>query len=94
MVEERRTETHFIDVVEGERLVFSCELTLDGVRRWASLVTLTVQDHGESTLVTHREQYVFLTYTKDGAHDVGHLRGSVGRAWNAINAALSREFMR
>jgi uncharacterized protein YndB with AHSA1/START domain len=89
VVEELRTETHFIDVVEGERLVFSYDLTLDGVRRWASLVTLTFQDRGESTLVTHREQYVFLSYTDDGAHDVAHLRGSVGLAWNALNVALT-----
>lgn len=90
VMEELHTETHFIDVVDGERLVYSYELTLDGVRRWASLVTLTFDDRGDTTLLTHREQYAFLSYTDDGRHDVAHLHGSVNLTWNAIDAALER----
>lgn len=89
-VRERiRSTTHFIDVVERQRLVYAYDVRVDELRRWASLVTVTFDDRGATTTVAHHEQYVFLAPSGDGADDVAHLRGSVPLAWNALEAALT-----
>jgi uncharacterized protein YndB with AHSA1/START domain len=80
----------FWDLVPGARLVFGYGFALDGVRRWTSLVTvsLTGRDGGQGTLLRHTEQYVFLAYEADGSGDVAHLQGSTNLARNALAAAL------
>jgi uncharacterized protein YndB with AHSA1/START domain len=84
-----RAVSHFLDIVEAERLVFAYTLELDGLPRWASLVTVTLDGGSTSTRVSHHEQFVFLNYSGDGADDVAHLRGSLNLQWNRFEAAIS-----
>ena len=86
----------FWDVAPGARIVFSYSFTLDGVRRWASLVTVSLSavslpaaPTGEGTRLRHTEQYVYLAYSGDGAQDIAHLKGSMNLQLNALAAALS-----
>lgn len=81
----------FWDVVPGSRLVFGYELLLNDVRRWVSLVTVELSPlaaDGSATRLRHCEQYVFLAYSEDGAHDVAHLAGSTRLQLNGLAAAL------
>ena len=78
----------FHDIVPDERVVFSYHLTVDDVRRWASLVTVELAPSDGGTSLRHTEQYVFLAYTADGAHDTAHLRGGTRLQLNALAAAL------
>jgi hypothetical protein len=61
---------------------------LDGVRRRVSLISITFEPVGERTRVTHTEQYTFLVWAGDGAHDQAHLRGSTQLACNALAALV------
>ena len=87
---EERLEYHgvFHDIVPDERVVFSYHLTVDDVRRWASLVTIELAPGNGGTRLRHTEQYVFLAYTADGAHDTAHLKGGTRLQLNALAAAL------
>ena len=81
----------FWDVEEGSRIVFGYSFTLDGVRRWASLVTVELSGlpGGPATRLRHTEQYAYLAYAGDGAQDVAHLKGSMNLQLNGLAAALS-----
>lgn len=95
----------FLDVSAGSRIVFSYSVTVNGVRRWASLVTVSLSapplpsgdlggagESGKSggwTRLRHTEQYAFLAYDGDGAQDVAHLKGSLPLQLNGLAAALS-----
>ena len=86
----------FLDLEPGARIVFSYFVTLNGVRRWASLVTVLLSalpvpvpvPSGEGTRLRHTEQYAFLAYDGDGAHDVAHLKGSMPLQLNGLAAVL------
>jgi len=78
----------FHDIVPAERVVFSYHLTVDDVRRWASLVTIELAPGNGGTSLSHTEHYVFLAYTADGAHDTAHLQGGTRLQLNALAAAL------
>jgi uncharacterized protein YndB with AHSA1/START domain len=78
----------FHDIVPDERVVFSYHLTVDDVRRWASLVTIELAPGNSGTSLRHTEHYVFLAYTADGAHDTAHLKGGTRLQLNALAAAL------
>jgi uncharacterized protein YndB with AHSA1/START domain len=78
----------FHDIVPGERVVFSYHLTVDDVRRWASLVTVELAAADGGTRLRHTEHYVFLAYTADGAHDTAHLEGGTRLQLNGLAAAL------
>jgi uncharacterized protein YndB with AHSA1/START domain len=86
-----RLEYHatFCDIVPESRVVFSYVTIVNDVRRWAALVTVVLTPSGAGTLLRRTEQYVFLAYTGDGAHDVAHLRGSGNLQLNALEAALA-----
>jgi uncharacterized protein YndB with AHSA1/START domain len=87
-VERIEYRSTFLDIVPGERVVRSYELLLKDVRRWVSLVTVELAPHDGGTRLTHTEQYVFLTYTDAGEHDVAHLKGSTRLQLNGLLAAL------
>jgi uncharacterized protein YndB with AHSA1/START domain len=91
MGEAERLEYHatFCDIVPESRVVFSYVTIVNGVRRWAALVTVVLRPTETGTLLRRTEQYVFLAYTDDGAHDVAHLRGSSNLQLNALAAALA-----
>jgi uncharacterized protein YndB with AHSA1/START domain len=80
----------FWDVEPGARIVFGYSVTVDGVRRWASLVTVSLSalPAGEGTRLRHTEQYAYLAYAGDGAQDIAHLKGSMPLQLNALAAAL------
>ena len=80
----------FWDLAAGARIVFGYSFTLDGVRRWLSLVTveLSALPAGGGTRLRHTEQYAFLAYTDDGAQDLAHLKGSTNLQLNGLAAAL------
>jgi uncharacterized protein YndB with AHSA1/START domain len=80
----------FLDIVPGERIVSAHEALLDGVRRWVSLISIAFEPAQAGTRVTHTEQYTFLVWADDGAHDRAHLRGSIQLSFNAL-AALVEE---
>ena len=89
----------FWDVSADSRIVFSYSVTVNGVRRWASLVTVSLSARpassarpgrpgGEGTRLRHTEQYAFLAYAGDGAQDVAHLKGSLPLQLNGLAAAF------
>jgi uncharacterized protein YndB with AHSA1/START domain len=78
----------FLDIVPLERIVAAHEALLDGVRRWVSLISISFAPAGDGTRVTHTEQYTFLAWADDGAHDLAHLRGSTQLAFNGLAALV------
>lgn len=80
----------FWDLEPGSRIVFSYSVTVAGVRRWASLVTVSLSAllPGDATRLRHSEQYAYLAYAGDGAHDVAHLKGGLPLQLNGLAAAL------
>lgn len=86
----------FWDLAAGSRIAFGYSFTLDGIPRWASLVTVELSPlpPGDGTRLRHTEQYAYLTYTGDGAQDVAHLKGSLNLQLNALSAALCRRLQK
>ena len=78
----------FLDIVPGERIVSAHEVLLNGVRRWVSLISIEFEPAETGTRVTHTEQYTFLVWADDGAHDQAHLRGSTRLSFNALAALV------
>ena len=80
----------FWNLDPGTRIVFGYSVTVDDVRRWASLVTveLSALPAGDGTRLRHTEQYAYLAYAGDGAQDIAHLKGSMNLQLNGLAAAL------
>jgi uncharacterized protein YndB with AHSA1/START domain len=87
-VEAIASHALFLDLVAGEHIVSAHEALLDGVRRWVSLISIGFEPAGAGTRVTHTEQYTFLAWAGDGAHDQAHLRGSTQLSFNALAALV------
>ena len=83
----------FWDLEPGARIVFGYSVSVNAVRRWASLVTVSLSalplPSGEGTRLRHTEQYACLAYDGDGAQDIAHLKGSLPLQLNGLAAALS-----
>ena len=83
----------FWDLEPGARIVFGYSVTVDGVRRWASLVTVSLSalplPSGDGTRLRHTEQYAYLAYAGDGTQDIAHLKGSMPLQLNALEVALN-----
>ncbi len=83
----------FWDLEPGARIVFGYSVTVDGVRRWASLVTVSLsalpRPAGDGTRLLHTEQYAYLAYDGDGTHDIAHLKGSLPLQLNGLAVALN-----
>ena len=80
----------FLDIAPRERIVACHEALLNGVRRWVSLISIALEPAGDATRITHTEQYTFLAWADDGAHDQAHLRGSTQLAFNGLAAFVER----
>ena len=89
-VEAIASHALFLDIVTGERIVSAHEVLLDGVRRWVSLISIGFEPTAEGTRVTHTEQYTFLAWAGDGAHNQAHLRGSTQLSFNALAALVEK----
>lgn len=59
-------------------------MLLDGARRWVSLISIGFEPTEAGTRVTHTEQYTFLEWSDDVAHDQAHLRGSIQLSFNGL----------
>lgn len=88
--EEERLEYRatFCDIVPDERVVFAYQVTVNDVRRWASLVTIELAPRDGGTSLRHTEQYAFLAYTGEGAQDIAHLKGGIRLQFNGLAAVL------
>ena len=80
----------FLDIAPQERIVACHEALLNGVRRWVSLISIAFEPAGDATRISHTEQYTFLAWAGDGAHDQAHLRGSTQLAFNGLAAFVER----
>jgi uncharacterized protein YndB with AHSA1/START domain len=89
-VESIASHALFLDIVAGERIVSAHEVLLDSVRRWVSLISITFGPVQDGTRITHTEQYTFLVWADDGAHDQAHLRGSIQLSFNALAALVEQ----
>src|ERR1700744_4859596 len=78
----------FLDIVEQERILACHEALLHGGRRWVSPISAVFEPIGKGTRITHTEQYTFLAWADDGAHDQAHLRGSTQLAFNGLAALV------
>jgi uncharacterized protein YndB with AHSA1/START domain len=78
----------FLDIALRERIVACHEVLLNGVRRRVSLISIAFEPAGGATRISHTEQYTFLAWADDGAHDQAHLRGSTQLAFNALAALV------
>ena len=87
-VEVIDSRMRFLDISPHERIVSAHVFALNGVRRWVSLVTVTFTPVEGGTRVRHHEQYAFLAWSGDGAHDRAHLRGSMNLSFNALDVVL------
>ena len=87
-VEAIASHALFLDIVDRERIVAAHEVLLNGVRRWVSLISITFEPAQTGTRVTHTEQYTFLVWADDGAHEQAHLRGSTRLSFNALAALV------
>jgi uncharacterized protein YndB with AHSA1/START domain len=76
----------FLDIAAQERIVAAHEALLNGVRRLVSLISIAFEPIGDGIRITHTEQYAFLAWADDGAHDQAHLRGSTQLSFNALAA--------
>ncbi|WP_078862237.1 SRPBCC domain-containing protein, partial [Streptomyces sp. NRRL F-5123] len=75
-IEERLAyRSRFLDIVPDTRIVHAYGTEVDGLRRWASLVTVELSDAPGGSRLTWTEQYTYLVWTGDGAQDIAHLRG-------------------
>jgi len=74
--------THYLDIVDDERIVYAYTMAIDGRIHSASLTTVELEDENGGTR---------LTYTEHGAF-VGPSDGAAGRkqGWQSLLAALER----
>jgi uncharacterized protein YndB with AHSA1/START domain len=78
----------FLDIVPDRRIVRAVRFALDGVPRWASLITVEFAAAAGGTRLTHTEQYSFLAWTGDGSQDVAHLKGGTRLQLNGLAAVV------
>jgi uncharacterized protein YndB with AHSA1/START domain len=82
--------SHFFDIVAARRLIFACELAVDGRRRSVALVTIELTPAGAGTQLTHTEQYTFVTVAGDGQDDIAEREGGTRLQLNALASAVER----
>jgi uncharacterized protein YndB with AHSA1/START domain len=81
--------SRFLDVMDGERIVFTTELLIDSRRRSVSLVTVELTPQAEETLVTYTEQYAFLDVTGDGSAEIAEREGGTKLLLNRLRVAVT-----
>jgi uncharacterized protein YndB with AHSA1/START domain len=102
--EQLENQSHYLELVDDQRIVFAYRAVVDGVVRWASLVTveLGVADGGDdavvasvdpptsvSTRLTWTEQVALIVASDgDGDVDLAHLRGGIQLRLNALTVAV------
>jgi uncharacterized protein YndB with AHSA1/START domain len=103
--EHLENQSHYLELVDDQRLVFAYRAVVDGLVRWASLVTVELAlagagDHAAvagvdsptpmSTHLTWTEQVALLVASDgDGDADLAHLRGGIQLRLNALLLAVA-----
>lgn len=89
-VEELENAGIYLAIDPERRIVFAYEARVDGIPRWASLVTVELAPDGEATEVTWTEQVALLhAVDGNGDQDVAHLRGGLGMRLTALGLAVA-----
>jgi uncharacterized protein YndB with AHSA1/START domain len=89
-IEQLLSTSRYHEITPGRRLVYSYDSSVDGVVRWASLVTVVLAPEGEAgTLLTWTEQVAFLAFTGDGSAELPHLRGAIALRLNGLAQVLA-----
>lgn len=81
--------SRIFDLEEPRRLVFGYELSVDGLRRTVSLVTVVLAPEDAGTRIDYTEQYTLLAFTDIEGQDEAHLRGSIPFLLNRLEGALN-----
>ncbi|KRE22479.1 SRPBCC domain-containing protein [Agromyces sp. Soil535] len=88
--EELEYRSRYIDLTTDRRIVYAYESIVDGLVRWASLVTVELAENaGGGTRLNWTEQVAFLKASGDGSADLPHLRGAIALRLNGLAAALA-----
>jgi uncharacterized protein YndB with AHSA1/START domain len=87
--ERLENRSTYLCIDAGTRIVYAYESTVDDRPRWASLVTVELDDDGNGTDLSWTEQVAFLEATGDGSSDLPHLRGGVRLRLNGLDQALT-----
>lgn len=87
--EQLEYRLRYIDLAPSRRIVYSYEAVVNHVLRWASLVTIRLQDEARGTRLEWTEQVAFLARTGDGSHDLPHLRGATALRLNGLAMAVA-----
>jgi uncharacterized protein YndB with AHSA1/START domain len=77
-----------LEIVPNRRLVWAYTAAVDGIDRWASLVTVELAADGDGTVLSWTEQVAFLAASERPEDDLPHLRGAVRLRLNGLAAAL------
>ncbi len=80
--------SRIFDLAEPRRLVFGYEVSVNGLRRSVSLVTVLIAPEGAGARIDYTEQYTLLAFTDVEGQDEAHLRGSLQFLLNRLEAAL------
>lgn len=82
--------SRIFDIEEGRRIVFGYELSVDGLRRTVSLVTVAIGPEGGGTRLDYTEQYVLVLLSGGEGQDEAHLRGSLQFLLNRLEGSLGQ----
>ncbi|MQM27177.1 SRPBCC domain-containing protein [Glycomyces albidus] len=80
--------SRIFDLEEHRRIVFAYELSVDGLRRNVSLVTVALAPEAGGTRLDYTEQYVLTALAGEPGQDEAHLRGSLQFLLNRLEGAL------
>ncbi|MFI6585545.1 SRPBCC domain-containing protein [Embleya sp. NPDC050493] len=80
--------SRYLDIVPDARIVYTYTSAVDGIRRWASLVTVELHPDNSGTRLLWTEQAAFLAPSAEPEHDLPHLRGATRLRLNGLAAAL------
>jgi uncharacterized protein YndB with AHSA1/START domain len=88
-VEQLRSTLHYLSIEPAMRIAYAYDSAVDGVVRWASLVTVELEADGDGTQLVWTEQVAFLERTGDGSADLPHLRGAIMLRLNGLAQVLA-----
>lgn len=86
----------FLDIVEGERIVYAYRSQVNGRTHTVALVTVVLADEGDgSTTITYSDQHsLFLYPGDDPTVAVAHHQGGIRLMLNGLTGVLRRAVLR
>jgi uncharacterized protein YndB with AHSA1/START domain len=79
----------YLEIVPDRRIVWAYTAAVDDVDRWASLVTVELDEDDGGTTLSWTEQVAFLVASERPEDDLLHLRGAIRLRLNGLAAALA-----